>query len=346
VYAPFVAVVEAAGFSGAARRLGVSKALISKQVNQLEEHLDVRLLHRTTRHVRTTSIGQAYFEQCRPLLSELDDLEDAVQSNNTNPKGELRVTAPITFAELHLMTVVSNFSRRFPEVKLNLDLTDRLVDLVEERIDVAIRIGTLTDSSLVARKLGNTSMLARASPTFLSYHGEPTLPQQLTEYPCVVDSNYAGGTHWTLGTEENAVTTDVATGIIVNSARAACELVLAGHGIGFLPSFVVADDIAKGKLKRLLSDYPSEPLGIYAVYPHRKHLAAKVRLFIDAAIEHCNAAFNNNVEAPISVYRFATSGRYWRKILRNESVFRLPMVAIYQKLSMLVIELNHCLTFR
>ena len=288
----FVAVVEAEGFSEAARRLGVSKALISKQISQLEEHLDVRLLHRTTRHVRATSIGQAYFEQCRPLLAELDDLEDAVQTNNANPKGELRISAPITFAELHLMPVVSEFSSRFPEVKLNIDLTDRFVDLVEDRIDVAIRIGTLTDSSLVARKLGNTSMLACASPGFLAQYGEPTLPPQLANYACVVDNNYSGGTHWTLGSGETAVTTVVATNLVVNSARAARELVLADHGIGLLPSFVVADDIAKGKLIRLLSDFPSEPLGIYAVYPHRKHLATKVRLFIDAAIEHCNTAFN------------------------------------------------------
>jgi len=289
----FVAVVEAQGFSEAARRAGVSKALISKQISQLEAHLDVRLLHRTTRQVSATSSGRAYFEQCRPILADLEELDDAVQSNNMSPKGELRVTAPISFAELHLMPVVSDFSRRFPEVRLSLQLTDRFIDLVEERIDVAIRIGTLTDSSLVARKLGNTTMLVCASPGFLKAHGEPMLPQQLAEHACVVDSNYAGGTHWTLGVGERALTTDVTTHLTVNSARAARELVLAGHGIGFLPSFVVADDMAQGKLKRLLIEFPSEPFGIYAVYPHRKYLSAKVRLFIDTAIEHCNATFSD-----------------------------------------------------
>jgi DNA-binding transcriptional LysR family regulator len=288
----FVAVVESEGFSEAARRLGVSKALISKQVSQLEEHLDVRLLHRTTRRISATSSGQAYFEQCRPLLAEFDELDDAIQSTNANPKGELRITAPITFAELHLMSVVSNFSRRFPEVRLNIDLTDRFVDLIEERIDVAIRIGTLTDSSLVARKLGNTSMLVCASPGYLAEHSEPLKPQQLVDHACVIDSNYPGGTHWTLGIGENTSTTEVNASLVVSSARAARELVLAGLGIGFLPSFVVADDITQGKLKRLLSGFPTEPLGIYAVYPHRKHLSAKVRLFIDAAIEHCNAVFS------------------------------------------------------
>jgi DNA-binding transcriptional LysR family regulator len=215
-----------------------------------------------------------------------------VQSHNANPKGELRVTAPITFAELHLMPVVSDFSRRFPEVKLNMDLIDRYVDLVEERIDVAILIGTLPDSSLVARQLGTTVMRVCASPGFLAEHGEPALPQQLADYDCVVDSNYQGKTHWTLGRGENAITTVVNTRLTVNSARAARELVLAGHGIGFLPSFVVANDIAEGKLKQLLSDFPSEPISIYAVYPHRKHLSAKVRLFIDATIEYCNTIFS------------------------------------------------------
>lgn len=285
----FVAVVEAGSFSGAARGMGVSKALVSKQVGQLEENLAVRLLHRTTRRVTTTSSGQAYFEQCRPLLAEFDELDAAVQSNNANPRGALRVTAPVSFAELHLMSAVSAFSRRFPEVTVNLDLTDRFVDLVEERVDVAIRIGSLSDSSLVARKLGGTSMLVCASPDYLADRDAPTHPEQLAEHACVVDSNYPGGTRWTLGTGKNAVATEVTTRILVNSARAARELVLAGHGIGYLPSFAVADDIARGRLKRLLADCPSGPLGIFAVYPHRKHLSAKIRLFIDTAIEHCKA---------------------------------------------------------
>ena len=162
------------------------------------------------------------------------------------------------------------------------------MDLIEERIDVAIRIGRLEDSSLVARQLGNTSLLVCASADFLLEHGEPTQPQQLVDYACVLDSNYPGGTHWTLGTGENAITTEITTNLTVNSARAARDLVLAGHGIGLLPSFVVADDISNGKLKQLLADYPFEPMGIYAVYPHRKHLSAKVRLFIEAAIAYCS----------------------------------------------------------
>lgn len=286
----FVTVVEAGGFSEAARRLGVSKARISKQVGQLEAALGVRLLHRTTRRVSTTSGGQAYFEQCRPLLAELDELDTAMQSSDTNPRGELRVTAPILFAEIHLMPAISGFSRRFPEVRLNLDLTDRLVDLIEERIDVAIRIGRLSESSLVARQIGNTSMLVCASPAYLAAHGEPIRPEQLTDHPCVVDSNYPGDTRWTLGSGENTVTIEVDARIRLNSASVARELLLADHGIGYLPSFAVSEHIAQGRLKLLLPGYPAPPVGIYAVYPHRKHLSAKIRLFIDTVIEHCQAA--------------------------------------------------------
>ena len=169
----FVTVVEVGGFLEAVRRMGVSKAMVSKQVGQLEADLGVRLLHRTTRRVSTTSSGQAYFEQCRPLLVELDELDAAMHSNTVEPKGELWMTAPISFAELHLMRAVSGYSGRYPEVRVNLILSDSFVDLVDERIDVAVRIGDLEDSTLVARKLGNMSLIVCAAPGYLDQHGEP-----------------------------------------------------------------------------------------------------------------------------------------------------------------------------
>lgn len=278
----FVTVVEGGGFSEAARRMGVSKALISKQVGQLEENLDLRLLHRTTRKVTPTSSGQAYFDQCRPLLAEFDELDSAMRLSSTSPAGELHVAAPVTFAEMHLMPVVSRYSSSYPDVTVKLDLTDRFVDLVEERIDVAIRIGELSDSSLVARKLGEVSMQLCASAEYLAEHGEPVAPGQLADHRCVLDSNYPGGNSWKLGGGDNPVSIEVKPHLIVNSARAGRELVRAGHGIGFLPSFAIADDITKGRIQRLLPEYASEPIGIYAVYQHRKHLSAKIRLFIEA----------------------------------------------------------------
>ena len=282
----FVTVVEGGGFSEAARRMGVSKALISKQVGQLEENLDLRLLHRTTRKVTPTSSGQAYFDQCRPLLAEFDELDSAMRLSSTSPAGELHVAAPVTFAEMHLMPVVSWYSSSYPDVTVKLDLTDRFIDLVEERIDVAIRIGELSDSSLVARKLGEVSMQLCASAEYLAEHGEPVEPGQLAGHSCVLDSNYPGGYHWQLGRKNTPVSIEVNPRLIVNSARAGRELVRAGHGIAFLPSFAIADDINKGQIKRLLPDYASEPIGIYAVYQHRKHLSAKIRLFIEAMNEY------------------------------------------------------------
>ncbi len=283
----FVAVVEAGGFSDAARRMGVSKATVSKQVGQLEADLGVRLLHRTTRRVNATSSGQAYFEQCRPLLVELDELDAAMHSNTSEPRGELRVTAPVSFAELHLMRAVSGFSGRYPEVRVNLILSDSFMDLVDERIDVAVRIGDLEDSTLVARKLGSMSLLICAAPGYLDKHGEPTRPEQLSDHLCVIDSNHPAGTRWTVGDAENAVTINLTAKVLVNSARAARELTLLGEGISYLPSFAVADDIADGRLRQLLPNHASAPLGIYAMYPHRRHLSAKVRLFIEHLVEHC-----------------------------------------------------------
>jgi len=284
----FVAVVETGGFSSAARRLGVSKAQVSKQVAQLEELLGVRLLHRTTRRVTATSSGQAYFEQCQPLLTELDELDSVVQNKNASPSGELRITAPISFAELRLMPVVAGYSERYPEVQLNLNLTDKFVDLIEERVDVAIRIGSLEDSSLVASKLGTTSMQVCATPAYLASNGMPTDPAQLSHHDCVVDSNYPGKADWLLGSGDRAMTVKVSSKMQVNSARAARELVLANRGIGYLPSFAINDDIKAGRLKHLFQEYATAPLGIYAVYTHRRHLSAKVRLLIEMIKNHEN----------------------------------------------------------
>ena len=284
----FVAVVEAGGFSAAARRTGVSKAMVSKQVGKLETDLGIRLLHRTTRRVNATSTGQAYFEQCRPLVEEVDELDTAMHSNTAEPMGALRVTAPVSFAELHLMRTVSDFSGRYPKVRVDLILSDSFVDLVDERIDMVVRIGALEDSTLVARKLGNMSLLVCAAPGYLDKHGEPTHPEQLANHLCVVDSNHPTGTRWTLGDTGNAATVDVKAKALVNSVRAARALALLGNGIRYLPSFAIADDIAKGRLQRLLPDHESVPLGIYAIYPHRRHLSAKVRLFIEHLTEHCN----------------------------------------------------------
>ena len=281
----FVCVVESGGFSPAARRLSVSKALISKQIGQLEESLGTRLLHRTTRRVSPTSSGQAYFEQCRSLLKELDELDASVQSSDSALQGEIRISAPVTFAEMHLIPIISLYSKQNPEVKIHLDLTDRFVNLVEERIDLAIRIGELEDSSLVTRRIGEIQMTLCASPSYLKKHKVAESIEALTEHQCIIDTNNPAGRNWSFISADKTQTIKVADHIQVNNARAASELVLSGNGIGFLPSFVVGAKIQNGELVRILHNYSSRPIGIYAVYLHRKHLSPKVRRLIDLLIE-------------------------------------------------------------
>lgn len=287
----FVTVVESGGFSETARRLNVSKALVSKKVAQLEDELGVRLLNRTTRRISPTSSGQAYYEQCRPLLNELNELDDSVKSSDKTLQGELRLSAPTTFAELHLLSVVSSYTAEHPEVKVTLDLTDRFLNLVEERIDLAIRIGKLEDSSLVSRRIGEIRLLVCASPKYLAKRGTPETLAELSGHCCIIDSNNDFGKNWSirLGNVFESVT--VNDRITVNNARVACDLVVLGDGVGLLPSFVAEDYLKKGKLVSLFGDEVGDPIGIYAVYLHRKHLSPKVRVMMDFLVKEFGSNF-------------------------------------------------------
>lgn len=282
----FVSVVEAGGFSSAARKSGLSKALVSKYVGQLEQMLDLRLLHRTTRRVSTTTMGQAYYERCSLLLEELSELESAVQSEHATPTGTLRINAPISYAELRLMPAVVAYSERYPEVRIEMEMTDRFVNLVEEGVDLAIRIADLPDSSFVARKLGVVAMLPCASPEYLDKYGEPKVPKELADHKCVIDTNYSSVNRWLIGNEASGEWVPVSGPIQVDSPKAARELLRSGQGIGLLPSFVVEEDIAGGRLCRLFPGIEPQTHGIYAVYTHRKHLSAKVCLFIETLQAH------------------------------------------------------------
>ena len=287
----YLTVVDSGSFSEAARRLNVSKALISKQVAQLEDDLGVRLLHRTTRRVSPTSSGQAYYEQSKPLLDELRELDASVQVSDKALQGELRISAPTTFAEIHMLPVISHYVRQNPEIKVTLDMTDHFVNLVEERIDLAIRIGDLEESSLVSRRIGRIHMLLCASPGFIEKYGSPGSVDAVAQLPCIIDSNHAGRNEWKLVSAQGVYSITVSGRISVNSARAARDLVLAGNGIGFLPSFVIEDHLKRGELVHLLDNYSSASIGIYAVYLHRKHLSPKVRRMIDLMNDQLQSKF-------------------------------------------------------
>ena len=280
----FVAVVEAESFTQAAVKMQLSKALISKYVGALESSLGVRLLNRTTRRMNVTDSGKVYYERCLSVLQDIDEIEAALRSEHSQPEGVLRINAPISFSELTLMPILSGFMQHYPDVIIKLDLSDRFVDLVEEGVDLAIRIGVLPDSSLVVRKLTDMRMILCASPSYLAGAGTPQTLVELQQHSCIFDSNCQHKDKWILGPAGKQVAVPIRSQIHVNSARAVKELLLNHQGIGLLPSFVVETDVKEGSLVRLLQEHEPESTGVYALYPHRKHLSVKIRLFIEELI--------------------------------------------------------------
>lgn len=277
----FAAVVERRSFTGAARALGLRTNLVSKYVRQLEERLEVRLLNRTTRSLSLTEAGQAYFSRCLSLLEEFDELEAAVQDRHASLKGTLRVTAPNSLGVEMLMRAVTGFMMANPGLSIDLRLTDRFINIVDEGYDLAIRVGGLKDSSLIARRLGPVPSHLCASPAYLERHGTPLSPEDLTGHTCLIDSNFSGGTLWPFTVEGEQLQVNVKGRIRVNSVIAVREAALMGAGIALMPGYEVADDIEKGKLVSLLEDHMTGELAMFAVYPHSRHLAAKSRAFTD-----------------------------------------------------------------
>lgn len=276
----FVAVADAEGFSNAARQTRQTKALLSKYVAQLENSLNMRLFHRTTRQISLTEVGRAYYERCLPLLDELDEIEAAVRDIHTMPSGELNICAPTSFSELHLMPVISSFSMQYPDIRINIGLSDRIVNIVEEGFDMALRIGTLTDSSLIAQRICPIHMMVCASGEYLRRNGEPQQPKDLLQHECIIDTNYREEAVWYFEHEGNKERVPVKGRYHINSAVAVKELALAHNGIARCPTFVTGDEIKANRLVVVLPEYKIEEFGLYALYSHRRHLSTKVRLFM------------------------------------------------------------------
>ena len=276
----FAAVAELGSFSAAARRLGRSKASVSRQVAELEASFDAQLLLRTTRRVSLTETGQACLVRCRELLAALDDLENTVRGREAALGGMLRVAGPQTFAELHLGGAIDAFMRLHPALELELSLTDGYVDLVRDACDVAIRIGALEDSSLVARRLATSRILCCAAPGYLGRHGCPATPAALADHVLVVDTNFRQPS-WRFLVDGRSEMVRARGRIQVNSAVFVREQLLAGAGVGLVPEFIVADAVASGALAALPFECEPRELGIHAVYPRRRHLARRVRAFVD-----------------------------------------------------------------
>ncbi len=279
--AVFAKVVEENGFSSAARALGMSRSAVSKEVRALEDRLGVRLLNRTTRRLHLTELGAVFYERCRRILAEAEAAEIAVSRLHGDPRGTLRVNAPVSFGVRHLAPALTGFMRRYPELSVDLSFTDRFVDLVEEGYDVVVRIARLPDSALIARRLCDSRRVVCASPAYWRARSRPRHPTELVAHECLGYAYLAEGREWRFRGPEGAVAVRPSGRFTANNGDALRAAALAGLGVALLPTFIVGEDLRRGRLETVLEEFEPEPAGIYAVWPHARHLAAKVRVFVD-----------------------------------------------------------------
>lgn len=282
----FAAVVDAGSFVKAADALGMSKAAMSRHVNELEARLGVRLLHRTTRRLSLTGEGEVFYARSKELLAGVDEAEVEITSRSGAASGLLRVNAPVTFGILHLAPLWGVFRSQYPQVSLDVTLADRVVDLVEEGYDMAIRIATLPSSTLISKRLATTRMVLCASPQYLKAHGVPAHPSELATHAVISYSYWSTKDEWRFEGPQGPVSVKTNPCIQTNSGDTCRAAALAHQGIILQPTFLVGDDLAAGTLIELMAQFRSIELGIYAVYPTRKHVPPKVRALIDFLAGH------------------------------------------------------------
>lgn len=274
----FCAVLEAGGFAAAAERLGISTSAASRHVAQLEAHLNVRLLNRTTRRVSPTEEGYAYFERSTQLLADIEEADAMVSGGARLPRGRLRLTAPIALTSLHLAPALSAFSQAYPDIALDIVLSENVMDFIEEGIDVAIRVGRIGSENLVARRIGEAQLIVAASPGYIARCGEPRAPDELAGHACLTYAYSSTGNQWQFEGEDGEPTQVRITGRInANNGVLLAEMAAAGSGITLAPDFILQPLIDDARLVRLLPAWRTRRLPIHAVYPTRRHLSAKVQ---------------------------------------------------------------------
>lgn len=280
--AVFVHVVRSGSFTAAAEKLGLSKSVVSKYVTRLEDRLGARLLNRTTRRLSLTEVGQAFFERSQRALDEIEEAETEVSRLQGEPRGELRLSSPMSFGILHVAPLLPAFQARYPDLTVDMVLDDRKTDLVDEGFDLAIRIGELPDSSLVARRLGPCRHVVCGSPEYFARNGVPQSPEDLAEYPALTYRYQDAPAEWRLvDVDGNYHQVTINSRLQMNNSLALREALLKGAGLTLTPTFVVGSEIKAGLLMAVLTEYRAMEVSIYAVYPQRKHLSPKVRAFID-----------------------------------------------------------------
>jgi DNA-binding transcriptional LysR family regulator len=277
----FVAVCETQSLTAAARRLGLSPSVMSRQIAALEGRLGVRLFHRTTRQISLTDAGARYLERTRRILSDLDEAERAAQSDRTEPSGRLSVTAPLIFGRLHVAPLLAYFVQHHPKVSVELILSDRFVSLVEEGHDLAIRIGHLPDSQLIARRFGETRRALVASPSYLAKVGVPHHPDDLLRHDTIAFRPGVPPFDWQFSANGTDLKVNVVPRFVTNGGDTAIALALHGVGIARVLYYQVRDAIAEGRLVEVLAPFAPPPLPIHAVYPSARFLSGKVRAFVE-----------------------------------------------------------------
>lgn len=281
----FTAVVDAGSFVGAMEATQLSKPAVSRHVTELEAHLGTRLLQRTTRRLSLTSEGQRYYQRCKEIQQAVEEAEAEVGASSGKAMGRLRIGAPQTFGALHLAALWGRFAAENPQVTLDIVLSDRVVDLVEEGYDLVVRIARLSDSNLVSRALARTRMVLCASPSYLAKHGTPARPQELAQHQVVSYTYWSSGDVWSFKGPEGEVSVRTQARINANNGDTCRAAALAHQGIILQPDFLVYDDLRDGTLVALLPEYRAAELGIFAVYPTRTQLPLKVRRLIDFLVE-------------------------------------------------------------
>jgi DNA-binding transcriptional LysR family regulator len=285
----FAETVEAQSFTAAAERLGLSKQFVSKRIAALEKRLGARLLLRSTRQLRATDLGLAYHERVRRILEEVDAAEQLITSQTAAPRGLLRLSAPMSFATLHLGALIPAFMQRHPEVTVELELNDRTVDLIGEGYDMAVRIGTLADSSLIARPIATVQLITCASPDYLRRRGTPSTPDELAAHACLT-YGHASRMEWPYRVGERVRKVSVSGPMRANNGEMLRDAAIAGLGITSLPDFIVADALADGRLLAVLDTFRPEGFTVYAVYPQHRQSSLLVRAFSDFLVERFGAA--------------------------------------------------------
>ncbi|MFC1773704.1 LysR family transcriptional regulator [Pseudomonadota bacterium] len=277
----FVEVVNQEGFTAAAEKIGLSRAQVSKSVMQLETHLDTRLLNRTTRRVSLTEIGRIYYERCIVILSDIEEIEGIAREQTNKPHGTLRLSAPTSFGIQHLKEAIPGYIKQHPRVQISLSLSDRFIDVVAEGFDLVLRIAALEDSSLIARKIAPCKRVLCASPGYLKQNGIPQVPQDLATHDCLVYSNDLKPDTWILHGPDSEESIKVNGPVCADNGDILKAAAVAGLGVTLLPTFIVGPELRTGRLEQVLTSYCPPEISIYAVFPSRRYLSAKVRTFVE-----------------------------------------------------------------